>query len=185
VPGHAFAVLAQTSEPDTGTTCQPVLVARLKLANTLYDQDNLAAALVEYRRSRSNRARRRGCSSRPICARLNRPVEAVAEFANCWPRQAAHRSKAGRARRLRDEQRARIGRLMIQTKVPAFIESTTSRGQDRGESFRRRARRTSRNAVPDMRYVMPHPIEVANGPHLVAAWPGPRSPAPADRDRGG
>ena len=43
-------VLAQTSEPDTVDDLPPLLVARLKLANTLYDQDNLAAALVEYRR---------------------------------------------------------------------------------------------------------------------------------------
>ena len=161
-------------------------VARLKLANTLYDQDNLAAALVEYRRVQVESGKAPGLFNvGRICARLNRPVEAVAEFDKLLA--APGRTPEPRleeARRLRDEQRARIGRLMIQTKVPAFIEvDNVAVGKTEVKVFVGAREEPAGNAVPDMRYVMAHPIEVANGPHLVAAVAGPRSPAPADRDR--
>jgi hypothetical protein len=164
--------LAQTSEPDTVDDLPPLLVARLKLANTLYDQDNLAAALVEYRRVQVESGKAPGLFNvGRICARLNRPVEAVAEFDKLLA--APGRTPEPRleeARRLRDEQRARIGRLMIQTKVPAFIEvDNVAVGKTEVKVFVGAREEPAGNAVPDMRFVMAHPIEVANGPHLLAA----------------
>jgi hypothetical protein len=167
-----LSALAQISEPDTVDDLPAPLVARLKLANTLYDQDNLAAALVEYRRVQVESGKAPGLFNvGRICARLNRPVEAVAEFDKLLA--APGRTPEPRleeARRLRDEQRARIGRLMIQTKVPAFIEvDNVAVGKTEVKVFVGAREEPAGNAVPDMRFVMAHPIEVANGPHLVAA----------------
>ena len=120
----AVPLAAQASEPDAVDDLPPPLTARLHLANTLYDQDNLAAALVEYRRVQVESGKAPGLFNvGRICARLNRPVEAVAEFDKLLAAPGrTPAEKLEEARRLRDEQRARIGRLMIQTKVPAFIE---------------------------------------------------------------
>jgi len=164
--------MAQTSEPDTVDGLPPPLVARLKLANTLYDQDNLAAALVEYRRIQVESGKAPGLFNvGRICARLNRPVEAVAEFDKLLA--APGRTPADKleeARRLRDEQRARIGRLVIQTRVPAFIEvDNVAVGKTEVKVFVGARQEPSGSAVPDMRFVMAQPIELANGPHLVAA----------------
>jgi len=164
--------LAQTSEPDTVDDLPPPLVARLKLANTLYDQDNLAAALVEYRRVQIESGKAPGLFNvGRICARLNRPVEAVAEFDKLLAAPGrTPEERLEEARRLRDEQRARIGRLMIQTKVPAFIEvDNVAVGKTEVKVFVGAREEPSANAAPDMRYVLAQPIEVANGPHLVAA----------------
>ena len=168
----ATVPLALASEADVVDDLPPPLVARLRLANTLYDQDNLAAALVEYRRVQVESGKAPGLFNvGRICARLNRPVEAVAEFDKLLA--APGRTPAERleeARRLRDEQRARIGRLMIQTKVPAFIEvDNVAVGRTEVKVFVGAREEPAGNAVPDMRYVMARPIEVANGPHLVAA----------------
>jgi hypothetical protein len=168
----AVPLAALASEPDVVDDLPPPLVARLRLANTLYDQDNLAAALVEYRRVQVESGKAPGLFNvARICARLNRPVEAVAEFDKLL--SAPGRTPAEKleeARRLRDEQRARIGRLMIQTKVPAFIEvDNVAVGRTEVKVFMGAREEPTGNAVPDMRYVMAHPIEVANGPHLVAA----------------
>jgi len=77
----ATVPLALASEADVVDDLPPPLVARLRLANTLYDQDNLAAALVEYRRVQVESGKAPGLFNvGRICARLNRPVEAVAEF---------------------------------------------------------------------------------------------------------
>ncbi|HJX63562.1 MAG TPA: PEGA domain-containing protein [Polyangia bacterium] len=163
---------AQTSEPDTVDDLPPPLVARLKLANTLYDQDNLAAALVEYRRVQVESGKAPGLFNvGRICARLNRPVEAVAEFDKLLAAPGrTPEQRLEEARQLRDEQRARIGRLMIQTKVPAFIEvDNVAVGKTEVKVFVGAREEPAGNAVPDMRFVMAHPIEVANGPHLVAA----------------
>jgi hypothetical protein len=163
---------AQASEPDAVDDLPPPLTARLHLANTLYDQDNLAAALVEYRRVQVESGKAPGLFNvGRICARLNRPVEAVAEFDKLLAAPGrTPAEKLEEARRLRDEQRARIGRLMIQTKVPAFIEvDNVAVGKTEVKVFVGGREEPAGNAVPDMRYVMERPIEVANGPHLVAA----------------
>ena len=164
--------LAQTSEPDTVDGLPPPLVARLRLANTLYDEDNLAAALVEYRRVQVESGKAPGLFNvGRICARLNRPVEAVAEFDKLLAAPGrTPAEKLEEARRLRDEQRSRIGRLVIQTKVPAFIEvDNVAVGKTEVKVFVGAREEPAGNAVPDMRYVLAQPIELANGPHLVAA----------------
>ena len=150
----------------------PPLVARLKLANTLYDQDNLAAALVEYRHIQRESGKAPGLFNvGRICARLNRPVEAVAEFDKLLAAPGrTPTEKLEEARRIRDEQRSRIGRLMIQTTVPAFVEvDNVAVGKTEVKVFLGAREEPAGNAVPDVRYVMAQPIEVANGPHLVAA----------------
>jgi hypothetical protein len=54
--------------------------------------------------------------------------------------------------------------------VPAFIEvDNVAVGRTEVKVFMGAREEPTGNAVPDMRYVMAHPIEVANGPHLVAA----------------
>jgi hypothetical protein len=168
----AASSAALASEPDVVDDLPRPLTARLKLANTLYDQDNLAAALVEYRRVQVESGKAPGLFNvGRICARLNRPVEAVAEFDKLLA--APGRTPADRleeARRLRDEQRARIGRLMIQTRVPAFIEiDNVAVGKTEVKVFVGARVEATGGAVPDVRFVMERPIELANGPHLVAA----------------
>ena len=168
----ASPLAAQTSEPEAVDDLPPPLVARLRLANTLYDQDNLAAALVEYRHIQRESGKAPGLFNvGRICARLNRPVEAVAEFDKLLAAPGrTPAEKLEEARRIREEQRARIGRLMIQTTVPAFVEvDNVAVGRTEVKVFLGAREEPTGNAVPDVRYVMAQPIEVANGPHLVAA----------------
>ena len=168
----ASPLAAQTSDADPVDGLPPPLLARLRLANTLYDQDNLAAALVEYRHIQQESGKTPGLFNvGRICARLNRPVEAVAEFDKLLA--APGRTPTDRleeARRIRDEQRSRIGRIMIQTSVPAFVEvDNVAMGRTDVKIVVGKAEDGDPNSAPGVRFVMARPIEVSNGPHLVAA----------------
>ena len=168
----AVPSLSRASQPEPAEDLSPALSARLKLANTLYDQDNLSAALIEYKRIQKESGKAPGLFNvARICARLNRPVEAVAEFNKLLSdpgRTPAERLEE--ARRLRDEQAARIGRLVFWTTVPAFVEvDNVAVGKTDVKVFIGAQTASDGNAVPDMRYATAQPIELGNGMHLVSA----------------
>jgi hypothetical protein len=160
------------SESEVIDNLSPVLVARLKLANDLYNQDNLAAALIEYRRIQVESGKTPGLFNvGRICARLNRPVEAVIEFNKLLAEPGrTPEEKLTEARRLRDEQQARIGALVVWTSVPAFIEvDNVAVGKTTVKVFVGGQETPDGKLAPDHRYTTEKPIDLANGPHLIAA----------------
>ena len=153
----------------------PALIARIRLANTLYDQGNLVAALAEYRRIHAESGKTPALFNiGKICADLNRPVEAVAELnkllaapGNTPPDRLAE------AHRLRDEQQARIGKLQIKTRIPAVIEIDNI-------AIGETTVKVVADLPPDVEveslgvgmgttYWLPEPVPLANGTHYLAA----------------
>ena len=163
---------SRASEPEPAEDLSPALLARLKLANALYDQDNLSAALIEYKRIQKESGKTPGLFNvARICARLNRPVDAVAEFNKLLSDPGrTPLERLEQARRLRDEQLARVGRLVFWTTVPAFVEiDNVAVGRTEVKVFVGAQADKDGNATPDVRYATAKPIELGNGVHLVSA----------------
>jgi hypothetical protein len=153
----------------------PALQARIRLANTLYDQGNLVAALAEYRRIHAESGKTPALFNiGRICADLNQPVEAVAELNKLLASPGnTPPDRLTEAQRIRDEQQARIGKLQIKTRIPAVIEIDNIAV---GET----TVKVVADLPPDVKveslvvgagttYWLKQPIELANGSHFVAA----------------
>jgi hypothetical protein len=162
--------VAQTAE-----SLSQALQARIRLANTLYDQGNLVAALAEYRRIFVESGRTPLLFNiGKICAALDRAVEAVAELNKLLAAPAdTPPNRLAEAQRIRDEQQARIGRLQIKTRIPATIEIDSVAV---GET----SVKVVADLPPDVKvetlgagegttYWLKQPVELANGTHFVAA----------------
>ena len=153
----------------------PALQARIRLANTLYDQGNLVAALAEYRRIHTESGKSPALFNiGRICADLNRPVEAVAELNKLLAAPGSTPAeRLAEAHRIRDEQQARIGKLQIKTRIPAVIEIDNIAV---GET----TVKVVADLPPDVKveslgvgagttYWLKEPIPLANGTHFLAA----------------
>jgi hypothetical protein len=183
VPSPSYA-----ADADSAEDLPPALVARLKLANALYDQDNLAAALIEYKRVQKDSGKTPGLFNvARICARLNRPVEAVAEFDKLLSSPGrTPLERLEEARRLRDEQAARIGRLVFWTTVPAFVEiDNVAVGRTDVKVFIGAQTASDGSLTPDVRYATAQPIQLGNGVHLVAAIASGHAPLRQQIEIGG
>jgi hypothetical protein len=158
------------------------LHARIRLANTLYDEGNLTAALAEYRRIQVESGRSPALYNvGKICAALNRPVEAVAELDRLLANpERTPADRLAEARRLRDDQAGRIGKLQIKTRLPAVIEvdnvvvgETTVKvvadlpSPDTAIVI---------DATTGTTYWLKEPIQLGSGPHFVAAMAPGQAP---------
>jgi hypothetical protein len=151
------------------------LEARIRLANALYDQGNLVAALAEYRRIHTESGKAPALFNiGKICAALNRPVESVTELnkllaapGNTPPDRLAE------AHRIRDEQQARIGRLQVKTRIPAVIEiDNLAVGETTVKvvaDFASDTQVESLGAGSGTTYWLRQPIALGNGTHFLAA----------------
>jgi hypothetical protein len=159
----------------TGEGLAPALVARIRLANALYDQGNLVAALAEYRRIHVESGKTPALFNiGKICAELNRPVESVAELNRLLASPGnTPADRLSEAQRLRDEQQARIGKLQIKTRIPATIEiDNLAVGETSVKvvaDLPADVKVESLGAGVGTTYWLKQPIELANGTHFVAA----------------
>lgn len=159
----------------TGEGLSPALVARIRLANALYDQGNLVAALAEYRRIHVESGKTPSLFNiGKICAELNRPVEAVAELNKLLVSPGNTPSdRLAEAQRIRDQQQARIGKLQIKTRIPAMIEIDNLAV---GETVVKvvadlpaDVEVEALGAGAGTSYWLKQPVELANGTHFLAA----------------
>jgi hypothetical protein len=181
--GHYKAILAwgilllawPRGEAFAQDELSPALRARIGLANALYDQGNLVAALAEYRRIHAESGKTPALFNiGKICAALNRPVDSVAALDKLLALPGSTPpDRLAEAHLIRDEQKARIGRLQIKTRIPAVIEidnlavgetTVKIKADVPGE-----AQVEAMGAGSGASYCLKQPIELGNGSHFVAA----------------
>ncbi len=158
------------------------LRARIRLANVLYDEGNLTAALAEYRRIQVESGRSPALFNvGKICAALNRPVEAVAELDRLLANpERTPPDRLEEARRLRDDQAGRIGKLQIKTRLPAVIEvDNVVVGETTVKVVADLPSPDSAIAIDagtGTTYWLKEPIPLGSGPHFVAAMAPGQAP---------
>jgi hypothetical protein len=168
----AVPVASVAAEPGSDDEVPPSLLARLKRANAQFEEGNLNAALAEYRRLQEESGKTPGLFNvGHICARLDRPVEAVDAFNKLLSNPGrTPPDRLEEARRMRDEQIARIGFLVLWTTVPAFVEvDNVAAGRSEKKVVDANQTEDNAGATPGVRYAMEKPIAIGNGLHVVAA----------------